>query len=59
MSGWRYSVTVWNNTNGDIVKYHHEISEDELEELEKFYADEPWLEVVVDDRWEVAPEEAP
>lgn len=48
----RYEVTVWNNTNGDIEKYIAEATEEQLQECRDWFADEPWLEVVIDREWE-------
>lgn len=47
-----YEVSVWNNTNGDIEKYVSEATEEELAEIQEYFEDEPWCQVVIDREWE-------
>lgn len=54
---YRYEVTVWNTIEGDIVKKLWEATEDELGEIEDWYADEPFHEVVIDREWGVDDDE--
>lgn len=49
---WHFAVTVWNQTNGDIEEHRSDITEQELTDLREWYADEPWLAVVIDREWE-------
>ena len=42
-----YEVTVWDTTNGDIVKKLWEATEAEVAEVEEYFANEPFREVVV------------
>lgn len=49
---WRYEVTVWNQTNGDVEKYERDCSEERLKEIQDWYEDEPWMDVVIDREWE-------
>lgn len=43
-----YEVTVWNVTNGDIVKKLWNASEADLQEIEEYYGDEPIYEIVAE-----------
>ena len=52
-----YEVTVWNQSNGDIMRYVSDATEAELDELRNYYDDEPWAAVVIDREWEEADEE--
>lgn len=47
-----YEVTVWNQTNGDVVRKVWQATESELDELRAWHADEPWLDIVIDREWE-------
>jgi hypothetical protein len=57
MSAPRYEVSVWDNVNGDVVKYVRECDEDELSELEDWYNDDGIHQVVIDREWEEEDEE--
>lgn len=48
----RYEVTVWNQSNGDVEAYRREATEEELAQLQEWYEDEPFCEVVIDNEWE-------
>ena len=50
---WRYEITVWNQSNGDVVAYRRDATEEELEQMQEWYEDEPFHEVVIDNEWEV------
>jgi len=54
---WRYEVTVWNQSNGDIEKYISNATEEELEECRAYFEEEPWCEVVIDRAWQEDVEE--
>jgi hypothetical protein len=45
-----YEVTVWNDSNGDIVKKLWEATEDEVDDIRERYEDEPFHSVVVEER---------
>lgn len=44
-----FEVTVWNVTNGDIVKKAWEATSAELAEIEEQYGDEPFYEIQVEE----------
>ena len=44
-----YRVTVWNQTNGDIEEKLWEASERELRAVEERWADEPGIEIQIED----------
>lgn len=43
-----YEVTVWDLTNGDVVKKLWHASEAELQEVEEYYGNEPMYEIVAE-----------
>lgn len=48
----RYEISVWNIVNGDHVKKLWEATEKELQEIEDWYGDEPFYQIVIDREWE-------
>lgn len=47
-----YEITVFNQLNGDIERYLRDATQEELDELIEWFAEEPWCEVVIDHQWE-------
>lgn len=45
-----YEVTVWNDSNGDIVKKLWNATASEVEEVREQYEDEPYYSVQVEER---------
>jgi hypothetical protein len=50
-----YEISVWDNTDGTVVKYLPDATGRELDDLRDWYSDRPWLEVVIDREWEEEP----
>lgn len=48
----RYEISVWDNVNGDVVKYVRKADEEELSELEDWYNDDGVHQVVIDREWD-------
>ena len=47
----RYEVTVWDITNGDIVRKAWDADDDELAEIEAEHRDEPTHEVQIEPKF--------
>lgn len=47
-----YEISVWNNVEGDLVKKVWDGTEEELREIEEYYEDEPFYQVIIDREWE-------
>lgn len=47
----RFDVAVWNIATGDHLKQLRDITYEELEEVREQYADEPEIDVVVEERF--------
>jgi len=50
----RFEISVWNNSNGDLVRKTWDATEADLDEIEEFYLDEPFMVIVIDREWEAA-----
>lgn len=48
----RYEISVWNITNGDLVRKLWEATEADRGQIEEQYDDEPFYEIVIDREWE-------
>ena len=47
----RYDVAVWNIATGDHMKQYWGVTYEEAEEVRERYADDPEIDVVVEDRF--------
>lgn len=48
----RYEISVWNIVEGDVVKKLWEATEAELADIEEWYRDESFYQIVIDREWE-------
>jgi len=48
----RFEISVWDNSNGNLVQKLWNTTGAYLDEIEEFYSDKPFIDVVIDRVWE-------
>jgi hypothetical protein len=48
----RYEISVWNISEGDLIRKFWNATEDYLADIEEQYSDEPSYSIVIDREWE-------